>query len=113
MADASVQKNGSAWIDCISHTFLRGINFENKIVCIDEMQNTYLDEAKKIITRCHDNTKTVCIGHSGQIDLYKNKQNSGFARYIEHFQDQKRCKICELTYNFRGWVSTWADSLEE
>lgn len=104
-------KNGGAWVDCVSHTFLRGCNFENKVIIIDEMQNTYLDEAKKILTRCWDNCRVICIGHSGQVDLYKNKDNSGFAKYLEHFKDQERCKICTLTINFRGWLSQWADEL--
>jgi phosphate starvation-inducible PhoH-like protein len=111
MNDSSNQKNGTAWIDCMSHTFLRGVNFENKVVIIDEMQNSYLDEAKKIITRCHENSKIIAIGHSGQIDLLKNQQNSGFTKYIKHFEEKERCKICELTKNFRGWVSQWADEL--
>jgi predicted ribonuclease YlaK len=104
-------KKGTAWIDCVSHTFMRGTNFENKIVIIDEMQNAYVDECKKILTRCHDNCKIICIGHSGQVDLYRNQDNSGFAKYLEHFRNEKRSKICELTVNFRGWVSKHADDL--
>jgi len=104
-------KNGGAWVDCISHTFLRGTNFENKVVIIDEFQNSYLDEAKKILTRCHDSCKVICIGHSGQNDLYKNANNSGFTKYIEHFKNQDRCFVCELTKNYRGWISSHADEL--
>lgn len=108
----SVLKNGTAWVDCISHTFLRGVNFERKVVIIDEMQNAYLDECKKILTRPHDSCRVICIGHSKQIDIYKNKDNSGFVKYIEHFKDMSRCKVCTLTQNFRGWVSRHADELE-
>jgi predicted ribonuclease YlaK len=109
---ASSNKEGKAWVDCISHTFLRGTNFENVIVIIDEFQNSYVDEAKKMLTRCHDNCKVICIGHSGQNDLYRNPQNSGFVKYLEHFKDQERCAVCELTLNYRGWISTHADGLE-
>lgn len=104
-------KEGRGWVDCISHTFTRGINFENKIIILDEMQNAYLDECKKILTRAHDNCKVICIGHTEQNDLYKNPERSGFQKYLEHFSTQSRCKVCTLTKNFRGWISQWADEL--
>lgn len=109
-------KLGRAWISCVPHTFMRGVNFKGSdgkgvIVIIDEMQNMYLEDAKKVLTRCHDSAKTICIGHEGQNDLYKNPRNSGFVPYINHFKDQPRAKVCELTTNYRGWVSTHADNL--
>jgi len=107
-----VKKQNYAWVDCISHTFLRGVNFENKVVIIDEFQNMYLDEAKKVLTRMHDSCRVICIGHSQQCDLYKNKQNSGFVKYIEHFSKFDRCAVVNLTHNFRGWMAQAADELE-
>jgi phosphate starvation-inducible PhoH-like protein len=112
MADLSVQKNGLAWVDCLSHTFLRGVNFENKVIIIDELENAKVDEIKKILTRCHASCKIIAIGHTGQCDL-QNKKLSGFEKYINHFKEKERCKVCTLTKNFRGWVSQWADELEE
>jgi PhoH-like ATPase len=47
MSDMSNQKIGTSWVDCMSHTFLRGTNFENKIVIIDEMENLKLVKRKK------------------------------------------------------------------
>ena len=107
------QKAGTAYIDTLTHVYLRGCNFENKIVIIDESQNLYLDELKKVLTRINDNCKTIVIGHTGQIDLYHNPEHSGFARYIEHFKNDERTAVCELTKNYRGWVSTHADELED
>ena len=106
-----INKNGDSWVDCISHSYLRGINFENKVVIIDEMQNGYEDECKKILTRCHDNCRVVCIGHHEQTDLYKYPEKSGFVRYLEHFSEQERAKVCTLSQNFRGWISSHADKL--
>ena len=105
------KKDAYAWVDCISHTYLRGVNFENKIIIIDEMQNMYTDQAKKVLTRCHDNCRVICIGHNGQTDLLRNAQNSGFVKYIKHFESQERCNVCTLTKNFRGWLATHADDL--
>jgi phosphate starvation-inducible protein PhoH len=49
------QKNGTGYIDAITHVYLRGCNFENKVVIIDESQNYYVDELKKTLTRMSDN----------------------------------------------------------
>ena len=105
------QKLGTGYIECMTHTFLRGTNFENKVVILDETQNYYTDELKKVLTRLHDNCKVIVIGHTGQIDLYKNVENSGFARYLNHFKDEEQCAVCELTKNYRGWLSNFADDL--
>ena len=111
-SDILNQKNGTAFIQCVTHTYLRGCNFENKVVIIDEAQNFYTDELKKVLTRLHDTCKVIVIGHTGQIDLYNNPERSGFSRYVSHFANDERCAVCELTKNYRGWISTWADALE-
>lgn len=105
------QKQGTGYIDCLSHLWLRGCNLENKVIIIDESQNMYRDELKKVLTRISDNSKTIVIGHTGQCDLYHNKENSGFAPYIEHFKNEPYAYVCELTKNYRGVVSTHADEL--
>jgi phosphate starvation-inducible protein PhoH len=105
------QKDGLGYIDCLSHLWLRGCNLENKVIIVDESQNMYKDELKKVLTRISDNSKTIVIGHTGQCDLYHNKENSGFAPYIEHFKDQPYAQVCELTKNYRGVVSNHADIL--
>ena len=114
--DNKNEKNGTAIVECITHTFLRGTNLEHKIIIIDEAQNYYTDELQKVLTRIHDTSKAIVIGHTGQIDLYKNRENSGFDKYIAHYQravdaGDKRVKICNLTHNYRGWISNYADSI--
>ena len=105
------EKNGTAYVRCVTHTFLRGTNFENKVVIIDEAQNYYFDELMKVLTRLHDNCKVIVIGHDGQVDLYKNPERSGFVRYLNWFAPDDRCAICELKKNYRGWISQHADNL--
>lgn len=105
------QKNGTSYIDAITHVFLRGQNFENKVIIVEESQNLYKDEMKKVLTRIHDNCKTIVIGHTGQCDLYHYPERSGFAPYIEHFKDEPYAQVCELTKNYRGVVSNHADKL--
>lgn len=108
------RKNGTAYVSCMPHTFLRGTNFENKVVIIDEAQNFYLSELKKTLTRMHDSCKVIVIGHTGQMDLYRHPENSGFAAAIDLFVRQKddRVAVCQLTQNHRGWISTIADKLD-
>lgn len=101
-----------ACIECVSHNYLRGDNFDDKIIIIDEAQNMYLDELKKTLTRVNSTCKTIVIGHSGQCDLFKNKIRSGFSFYREWFKDKPRAAVCELNTNHRGWVANHADDLD-
>ena len=112
-------KDGRAYIDFMSHTYLRGTNFENQVVIIDEFQNGYGDECKKILTRMHDSCKIIIIGHSAQCDLYKHSNKSGFIPYLNAFTkyrdenpDDERVAICELRINHRGWFSNFCDDVE-
>lgn len=106
----SSKKFGTGYIKLLTSTYLRGTNFENKIVIIDEAQNGTIDELKKVLTRCADSCKVIITGHTGQIDL-QNPRMSGFSKYIEHFKNDDRCSICELVKNYRGWISSYADEL--
>ncbi len=111
------QKNGTAFIEFTTDTFMRGINIEHKVVIVDETANGYGDECKKVLTRIHDNCKTILIGHSKQCDLLKHKERSGFVPYLNAFRKaidngETRVQICELHTNHRGWVSTFCDNVE-
>ena len=107
------QKNGSAYIEFMADTFLRGVNFENKVVIIDEAQNYYFNDLKKTLTRIHDNCKLILIGHTEQCDLYKKTERSGFAPYLRAFSniEDDRVKVCKLTINHRGWLSNFCDNV--
>ena len=102
------KKKGAGFVKLLTHTYLRGTNFEKKVVIIDEAQNFTASELKKVLTRIHDSCKVIVIGHTGQVDI---AGQSGFGRYIEHFREQDRCAVCWLNINHRGWLSTWADKL--
>lgn len=105
------EKNGTAYISCVSHNFLRGCNFEHQVVIIDEAQNFYADELKKVLTRMHDSCKIIVIGHTGQNDLFHKPERSGFDAYIKHFENEPYAAICTLTHNHRGLVANHADDL--
>ena len=104
----TAKKRGEGYVKMLTHTYLRGTNLQNKVVILDETQNYTVPELKKVLTRCHDSCKVIVIGHTGQIDI---RENSGFAQYMRHFDGQERCRVCKLTTNYRGWLSTYADQL--
>lgn len=112
MSDSMVskKKNGDAYVKLLTHTYLRGSNLSKKAIIIDEAQNFTVSELKKVLTRIHDDSKVIVIGHTGQVDI---EAPSGFARYLDHFRDFGKCEICELTVNHRGELSSFADALEE
>ena len=106
------QKNGTGYITCLTHTYLRGTNFDNKVILLDEAQNYTTSDLKKTLTRCSDRCKVIVIGHDQQCDL-EDKTKSGFMKYINHFKGDPRTAVCELKTNHRGWISSHADALEE
>ena len=103
-------KNGEAFVRCVPHTYMRGINFSKKFVIIEEAQNMYFDDMRKVLTRCHDDCKVVVIGNKIQNDLLRHPERSGFVPYLARFSEEPRCCVCELKTNHRGWISTVADS---
>jgi predicted ribonuclease YlaK len=102
--------NRGAWIKAEPHVFMRGTNKENKTLIIDEAQNWTLDELRLMLTRCHDNTKVIMIGHTGQIDLSVQAQ-SGFESYMWHMLHKKWAIKPTLSINFRGELAQWADEI--
>lgn len=106
-------KSGSAFVSCKSHAFLRGTNINERTILIcDEFQNFFLDEAQKTLTRVKNGAKVIVIGQEKQCDIIKHPEYSGFVPFLELFRGHPRAAICELTQNFRGWVSELADSLD-
>ena len=106
-------KEGKAFIQFITDTFMRGINIENKVVIVDECQNFYFDLLKKTLTRIHDSCKLIIIGQKTQCDLVHKPEKSGFGVYIDAFEkaNDSRIQICKLNTNHRGWISNFCDDI--
>lgn len=103
------QKNGTAKVELLTPTYQRGVNLRKRFIIFDEAQNASFHDMKKMLTRVCDDSKLVVIGHRDQRDSLHT--DSAFERYIDHFAGQDFCKVCQLTINHRGKVSTWADEL--
>lgn len=104
------QKNGTGFITLLTDVYMRGEDYENKVVIIDEAQNATVDQLKTIISRCHDSCKVIVVGSLLQVDL-ADKSRSGFKHCIDHFSTQPWAKVCHLTTNYRGEMSAWADKM--
>lgn len=102
------QKNGSGFISAITDIYMRGEDYKNKVVIIDEAQNATRGQLQTIISRCADSCKVICIGSSRQVDL-ADPEASGFLSCIEHFSSREWVKVCDLKKNYRGEMSAWAD----
>lgn len=113
------QKDGkpnvdAGWLNCVSDTYLRGCtigDINSQIVIIDEAENFYFDKLKMVLTRITDDSKVILIGHSGQCDLLNHPERSGFEPYLEHFAKKDWCKVVNLTHDYRGEISAYADEL--
>ena len=86
---------------------LRGINFENIGLCLDEAENGDHETLKLIFTRCHDNCHIVMLGDSKQKDNKGN--NTQFISYGDYLAKAPFGNKCELTKNFRGKFSNYAE----
>lgn len=101
------QKMGTAWIDARPSTFLRGVNFNHKVVIIDECQNFTVPEIKKIISRCDSECKLILIGCSAQIDIDPSK--SCFEHLITYLSQYEFTKVCHLPISYRGILAEIID----
>ena len=101
-------KMGTAWIDARPSTFLRGVNFNHKVVIIDECQNFTVPEIKKVISRCDDACKVILIGCSAQIDI--GADSSCFERLIQYLGAYDSVKVCHLPISYRGRLCEIVDN---
>jgi phosphate starvation-inducible protein PhoH len=69
-------------------SFLRGHDFKNSIVILDEAQNAYLNEICTISTRISLNSKIFILADEDQCDLPKNAQNE-FMTFVKIFSDEE------------------------
>lgn len=112
---AQTDTRSSGYVKNLTHTYLRGTNFDKKVVILDETQNFSFDDLKKALTRANDDCKVIVIGHTRQKDTYDT--TDAFERYIRYYgsmtgEDAEKVAICKLTKNYRGWISRTADELE-
>lgn len=67
---------------------MRGRNFTDTLLIIDEGQNITSKQMKNLVTRAGRNTKIICLGNVAQVDSpYLNPGSTGLANLVERFKD--------------------------
>ena len=86
------------YIQILPIAYLRGVNIDNAIVIIDEVQNISIDNIRTILTRLGENSKMVFLGDVKQIDS-KNKYNNALTFLVNNFKNIETIGVVEFTKN--------------
>ena len=89
-----LQKDGR--IDSAPINYLRGANWINKYVIVDEAQNMTYNELVTVITRAGEKTKLVLCGDLMQSDI----KDSGYERICDVFSDKESQKMGIERFDF-------------
>lgn len=104
-------------IEMSTDIHFRGRNMKRTFMIVDECQNGSIDDMQLTFTRVHDDGKLIAIGHSAQMDRklprYGKDKLTPFQVYAYHYAKKNRAKTCELVKNYRGWISQWADKINQ
>jgi PhoH-like ATPase len=70
--------------------YIRGMNIENAVVIVDEMQNMSRSECRALLTRMGEGVKCFCLGDTRQVDNpYLNQENNGLNWVVKKFKGSK------------------------
>jgi phosphate starvation-inducible PhoH-like protein len=87
-------------IEVIPFAFMRGRNFSNCIVIVDESQNVTHRQMELVLGRLCNGSKMILCGDSSQIDL-KEKKMSGFDFICKNMTDVPGFRVVTLKTNHR------------
>jgi len=87
-------------IEIVPITFMRGRNFTDCLVVVDEAQNLTDSQTELILTRICKGSKVIFCGDSAQIDL-KVKKDSGFDFMCKHMVGIASFVVVSLMKNHR------------
>ena len=87
-------------IEIVPVSFMRGRNFTNCLVVIDEAQNLTDTQMELLLTRICHGSKMVFCGDGAQIDL-KDRKTSGFDVVCKHMKDVPGFEVITLEKNHR------------
>ncbi len=71
-------------------TYIRGMNIENALVIIDEIQNMSRSECRALLSRMGEGVKCFCLGDTRQVDHpYLNAENNGLNWLVNKFKGNR------------------------
>ena len=89
-AHASPPKFDTKRFELLPLAYIRGMNIENAVVIIDEMQNMSRAECRAILSRMGEGVKCLCLGDIRQVDHpYLNSENNGMNWVVSRFKGNR------------------------
>ncbi len=71
-------------------TYIRGMNIENAVVIVDEIQNMSRGECRALLSRMGEEVKCFCLGDTRQVDHpYLNAENNGLNWIVNKFKGNR------------------------
>lgn len=64
------------FIEVVPLSFIRGMNWSETIIIVDEVQNISLDNCLTVLTRISFNSKLILVGDTKQIDIKHKRESS-------------------------------------
>lgn len=97
--------------------YIRGKTRSRCFVILDEAQNWRMGQLQAVYTRFRNDCAVVTIGHSGQCDIPKHKQERvagllPFQVYAIHHH-KRGAWVGTLVNNYRGEFAQWSDQVRE
>ena len=87
-------------IEVVPIQFIRGLNFEDCVVIIDECQNATTEELRAICTRLCKDGKLIFTSDINQIDLMNKSSSAGY--FFKDIANLNGVAIIDLKENFRS-----------
>ena len=84
-------------IEVLGLGYIRGENFDNCILIVEEAQNVSIKEMLTILTRIGENCKLIISGDLVQIDAFKCVEDSGLYHSINKLKDIEEIGIFEFS----------------
>lgn len=101
-------------------SYIRGDDWSNSWVILDESQSFDLEELQTVYTRCNDSCKIVTIGSLRQNDNRKQRKYAGHTPlevYMEHFKhmpnEDREIRYHTLETVYRGAFADYADDVQD
>ena len=88
----------SGYIETLPIAYLRGINIDDAIVIVDEVQNISHDNLKTILTRLGENSKIVLLGDTEQVDI-KYKKDSSLLKLANKIKSKPNENVGLIEFN--------------
>lgn len=88
--DVNPPEFNPARFELLPLTYVRGMNIENSIVIIDEIQNMARSECRTLLSRMGEGVKCFCLGDTRQVDNpYLNAENNGLNWLVKKFKGNR------------------------